>query len=54
VFACIGDRDDKNRDFVGKMAKLDNIRYASNTILKHWKADGYWGFEVYQYYWKKM
>ncbi len=46
VFACIGDREGKNGDFRSKMAKLEKVRYGSNSKQKRWKALKYWGFEA--------
>ncbi|KJV70965.1 hypothetical protein OTSUT76_3821 [Orientia tsutsugamushi str. UT76] len=31
VFACIGEGDGKNRDFWGKIVKLEKVRYGSRT-----------------------
>lgn len=46
VFACIGDREGKNRDFRGKMANLEKVKYGSKAKPKRWEAREYWGFEV--------
>jgi len=42
VFACIGDGESKNRDFGGKMAKMEKVKYGSNATLKRWEAQKYW------------
>jgi len=45
VFACIGDGKGKKGDFGGKMAKLEKVKYGSNTRCKRWKTHKYWGLE---------
>ena len=47
VFACIGDREAKNGDFMGKIAKLEKVRYGSDGEVKGCKASKYWDFEGY-------
>jgi hypothetical protein len=46
VFACIGEGEAKNRDFRGKIAKSEKVKYGSNVKPKPWKAQKYWGFET--------
>ena len=41
VFASNGDREAKNRDFGGKMAKLEKVRYGCNAKQKRWRAHKY-------------
>jgi hypothetical protein len=46
VFACIGDGEGKNRDFGGKIAKMEKVRYGSDDGIKLWKPYKYWAFKT--------
>jgi hypothetical protein len=44
VFACIGDGEAKNRDFGGKMVKMEKVRYGSDDRIKLWNPPQILGF----------
>lgn len=45
MFACIGDREGKNRDFGGEMVNLEKVKYGCKAEDDCWKASECWSFE---------